>query len=320
MMAQMLRVEQLVNDYIKCWIPNRPAYSGLFESNDFGCEYLQIFRNGFTLFDFNHDELSQLASLLTRELRGQINNDHYLFWGWCGFLTTYFEKDVSLFGDRDWHGGYTDLLNLILSKRRRSPAGPAFINWSIQALQYVNSHLLETESNKWNVSGPLAFSILEGLLRRKNSNYVNTDGSIVRPFDVSKSAGGTTHYDLTGRHTRLNNINDSLRCFEENVVVNRGRNCPYLGQFETEFLGLYPSRDVYDTIGYWRNSIVHGNEYWQNRSPILVNLICLLIIDEIEPSLYNSHSYQIKQRIEWNTKTHTLTGIRAPWDIFPPDV
>jgi hypothetical protein len=292
----------------------------LYENNDFGCEHLQIFRNEFTLFDFNHDALSQLASLLTRELRGQINNDHYLFWAWCAFLTTYFERDVLLFSDRDWHGGFTDLLNLILSKRRRSPAGPAFINWLIQALRYVNNHLLETELNKWNVSGPLMFSVLEGLLRRKNSTYVNNDGSVTRPFDVSNPAGGTTHYDLTGHHRRLNRINDSLRCFEENVIVNRERNRPYLGQFKTEFLRLYPSGDVYDTIDDWRNSIMHGNEYWQNRSPILVNLICLLIIDEIEPSLYNSHSVQMRQRIDWNTRTRTLTGIRTSWDVFPPDI
>ena len=77
-MTRMLRVEQLVDDYVACWIPKRPRYSSLYENNDFGCEHLQIFRNGFNLVDFNHDELSQLASLLTRELRGQINNDHYL--------------------------------------------------------------------------------------------------------------------------------------------------------------------------------------------------------------------------------------------------
>ena len=43
-----------------------------------------------------------------------------IFFGtWCVFLTTYFERDVSLFSDRDWHSSYTDLSNLILSKRRQ---------------------------------------------------------------------------------------------------------------------------------------------------------------------------------------------------------
>jgi len=319
-MTQMLRVEQLVDDYVACWIPKRPRYSSLYENNDFGCEHLQIFRNGFNLVDFNHDELSQLASLLTRELRGQINNDHYLFWAWCGFLTIYFDRTVSLFNDRDWRHSYTDLLNLILSNWRQASAGSEFVNRLNQALQYVNNHLLGTSLNKWNISGPLTFSVLEGLLRRKNNHYVNTDGLVTRPFSVSNPASGTIIYDPTGRNKRLNRIHDSLRCFEEKVVVNRRRNCPYLEQFKTEFLRLYPSVDVYNTIDEWRNKLMHGNEYWQNRSPILINLICLLVIDEIEPSLFNSHSVQMRQRIEWSIKGRTSTSYRAPWDIYPPDI
>jgi hypothetical protein len=314
----MLRIEQLVNDYINCWIPNRPTYSGtLYENNDFGCEHLQIFRNGFTLLDFNYDELSQLATLLTRELRGQINNDHYLFWAWCVFLTTFFDRDVPLFSDRDWQSSYTDLINLILSSTKRHPVDHPYLNWLNQTLLYVNDHLLKTQESKWKISCPLTFSVLEGLLRRKNSNYVNVNGSVTRPFNVSKPSGGTTHY---GHSKRLNRIKDSLRCFEENVVINRGRNCPYLGQFKNEFLGLYPSADVYETIDDWRNNLLHGNEYWHYRSPILINLVCLLIIDEIEPSLYNSHNIKMRQKIEWNTRTPTLSGTRASWEIFSPDV
>lgn len=89
-LVDMLRVEQLINDYVDCWIPTRPTYSGEWEDNDFGCEHLQIFRNGFNVEDFNHDELSQLASLLTRELRGQINRDHKFFLGMVCFFNNSF--------------------------------------------------------------------------------------------------------------------------------------------------------------------------------------------------------------------------------------
>lgn len=72
----MSYIEKLVNNYVSCWMPIRPTYSGVWEDNDFGCEHFQIFRNGFNLEDFSRDELSLLAILLTRELRGQINRDH----------------------------------------------------------------------------------------------------------------------------------------------------------------------------------------------------------------------------------------------------
>jgi hypothetical protein len=88
---------------------------------------------------------------------------------------------------------------------------------------------------------------------------------------------------------------------------------------------LYPSIDaraidVYDTIDIWRNNVMHGNEYWQNRSPILINLICMLIIDEIEPSLYDSQRSTMRAQIDWNTKTRSLAGLRTFWDFFPPDI
>jgi len=319
-MTNMLRVEQLIDNYVTCWIPTRPTYSGLWENNDFGCEHFQIFQNGFDINDFSHDELSLLGTLLTRELRGQINRDHYLFWAYCAFLTINFKSNISLFSDGDWEESYLDLINLILSSTKRSPAGPVYLKWSHQISQFVNHHLLESCSNKWNISGPLVFSVLEGLLRRKNSFYVDKDGVIRNPFSVVDSTGRIKNYSTTGRYKNLNRVNDSIRCLEQCTLPNRGRPLSYLTQFKSEFATLYPSTDIYDTIDNWRNNMMHGNEYWQNRSPILVNLICMLIIDEIEPALYDSQRGYIKTQIDWYTHTRALTGLRARWDIFPPDI
>jgi hypothetical protein len=64
---------------------------------------------------------------------------------------------------------------------------------------------------------------------------------------------------------------------------------------------------------------MHGREYWQNRVPILVNLICLLILDEIEPSLYDAWKADMKRTIEWNSRIRKLTTITS-WNLFPPDI
>jgi hypothetical protein len=45
-----------------------------------------------------------------------------------------------------------------------------------------------------------------------------------------------------------------------------------------------------------------------------------LVIDEIEPSLYDSNLDNLKRQIEWISKIRALTDIRASWDVFPPDV
>jgi hypothetical protein len=64
--------------------------------------------------------------------------------------------------------------------------------------------------------------VLEGLLRRKNKAYVNTDGSVKRCFSISDSQRGRKYFDPKG-HKRINRINDLMRCFEELVIVDRGR-------------------------------------------------------------------------------------------------
>jgi hypothetical protein len=67
------------------------------------------------------------------------------------------------------------------------------------------------------------------------------------------------------------------------------------------------------------DDLMHGREYWQNRVPILVNLICLLILDEIEPSLYDARKADMKRTIEWNSRIRKLTTITS-WSLFPPDI
>jgi hypothetical protein len=164
--------------------------------------------------------------------------------------------------------------------------------------------------------------VLEGLLRRKNKAYVNTDGSVKRCFSISDSQKRRKYFDPKGHkgYERINRINDLMRCFEKLVIVDRGRGCPCLQQMKKEIKSLYPSEgDVYDMIDEWRNYLMHGREYWQYRVPILVNLICLLILDEIEPSLYDAWKADMKRTIEWNSRIRKLTTITS-WNLFPPDI
>ncbi|MBA7500953.1 hypothetical protein ES704_03715 [subsurface metagenome] len=48
-MVAISGIESLVNRYVDCWRKYRPQYTGLYEDNDFGCETLQVFRNGYKI-------------------------------------------------------------------------------------------------------------------------------------------------------------------------------------------------------------------------------------------------------------------------------
>jgi hypothetical protein len=183
----------------------------------------------------------------------------------------------------------------------------------------VNTHLLETESNKWEISGPLTFSVLEGLMRRKNKDFANIDGSIRSNFDILDACGKKRSYTV-GKS--LNRVDDSLRCFEQVTIPKRGRTCTYLSDIKKEFCSFYPpptSSDIYDLIYGWRNDLMHGHQYWIDRVPLLLNLICLFVIDEVDPTTYDSKKDGFKQHLNWCKKARAL-GSRAPWDVFPPDL
>lgn len=45
------------------------------------------------------------------------------------------------------------------------------------------------------------------------------------------------------------------------------------------------SKNAYDLSDEWRNDVLHGNEYWHNKVAIILNLIFLLMLDVLGPSI-----------------------------------
>lgn len=271
-MVDFIKAEKLINEYVKCWEKQGlRSPNNIVEDCDFGAENLQLGRNGFLFEYFSYDELSRLPALLIRELKGQINHDHKYFWAYIVFLT-YNLRKVKLFDDHDWQLSFSNLVHLVLSKKREidrtkiKDVRTFMIETETQQIRLamcVNYHSLETLSNKWEISAPLAFSVLEGLLRRKNPDYVNTDGTIKVDFDVINPKTGKKSYGKKGKPL-LNRIGDCLRCYEQLTMPKQNKSSKYLQGFKTEVCSLYslPSTaDVYEIIDNWRNDLVHGKEY-----------------------------------------------------------
>jgi hypothetical protein len=100
---------------------------------------------------------------------------------------------------------------------------------------------------------------------------------------------------------QLNRINDSLRLFETYTVNDRGRPPEGLAELKKEIIALYPqapNSDSYYLIDSWRNDLIHGRKYWSKRVPIVVNLICLLVVDEIVSNVYDSNLDVLQHDLE----------------------
>lgn len=312
-----MAMENLVNAYVTCWAPNTPNLESgsLYENNDFGCENSQIFRNNINIELFTHEEVCSLSWLLTRELRGQINMDHYVFWSWCASIID-FQASARKFPSGHWLNdefnivkAFVSVVNLILSASR---------SLNLNGSEEVNDHMLVTYVNRYLLVGPLCCTILEGVLRRKNVKYIDREGVVLSPFKI-----GTIQYSPVGHSTRgkhnMNQIAHSFRLLENYTIGDRGRNCTGLTELNNETLSLFPaSRNAYEVIGRWRNTLQHGNQFWQNRVPILSNYICLMFMDEFEPAVFDSELATFKQRFDWLIQgpRKALSRLNSP---YPPD-
>ena len=60
------KAEKCVNDYVNCWTKSsifisKKGFVSIYESNDGGCEHLQLFRNGFEISSFYYEDIYNLS-------------------------------------------------------------------------------------------------------------------------------------------------------------------------------------------------------------------------------------------------------------------
>lgn len=318
-MVDIDKVRELAEKYIQCWrnskgivIQNRGSrvepleFGGIIvEDSDVGCEHLQIFRNNFKIEDFSHDEILKLCVYLTKTLRIQINRDHKIFWSWCA--------EVALnanIPDNEWSKAFCNLVNLILTRKYLDIGEP-------REVQLINSHVLQVIDNKYAIAAPLSFSILEGLLRRKKdiTRYITKDGKVIQQFSINN-----TKYRYN-KNDRINQIKILFYLAEQHgtlsgVFMNLKREIETIFKKDIQSKGF---TDIYKLINNWRNEHQHGNQYWMNKVPVILNIICFLLLQEIEPDKYDELRIEVLKKVQWRQNLLNVSK-RAPWEIYPPDL
>jgi hypothetical protein len=282
--SNVANLEILVDSYLSA---TAKTTSGLHINPNAG----PIFQSGSNNIEkFIHDEVANLPWLLTRESYLTVNYDHLVFWSWCVHLVRYLLIDYSLpttdlfRKDDEWADCFINIVDLVLAPL------------SVPTSDYISlsSSIRDILIHGYVIAGPVSYAVLEGILRRKNSGFVNKDGTVHTTLPLYGSKGNILRKLSAGPTKKLTRINYSTRLFEKDTCLYRGRRCIGLNEINDEIVKLYPGKDAYDRIDEWRNDLVHGNQYWQNKVPIILNLICLLLLDEIGPSLYNANIHKFQ--------------------------
>lgn len=150
-----------IDKYLKCQglhIRNPANINfGILENEGSGYEHLQLFKNDFDISKLDYEDICNLSWLLTRSLRAQVNRDQYVFWTWCGFIANYFRNNLGLLKnphnvlkDHAWIRGFNSILSILLLKQYYKAIDSPFWAWF--------------GLNRYNISGPLGYTLLEGLL------------------------------------------------------------------------------------------------------------------------------------------------------------
>jgi hypothetical protein len=335
-MTSVAAIETQVNKHIECCKHTRRIRTNnlskdtVIESGYPDCAPTQLFRSSFDITKLSYNEICNLSWLLTKELKIEINRDHFFLWSWSAWIASYFRSLFfryspnidSIFHDADWIESFLAMINSLLIRHKNIP--PKGLYPLVSCLS----------NNRYLLAGPISYSVLEGLLRRKNSNYMDRDGIILG--NLSNLSITTTYRGTEQLHAnkRSNNIYQSLAIFEQHTIpYNRNdRPCIGLDLLKQETLNLYPHlyADFYSFIDEGRNTLIHSRKYWQNKVPILMNLICLLLIDCIEPSLYDNNIAELNTYLDFyksrlqNVPTQyvalMLEDIVKKGIFYPPDM
>ena len=304
-MTSVSTIEAQVNNYIEyCKHARRIRINNFsldiaIESGYPDCAHTQLFRSGLDITKLSYNEICNLSWLLTKELKVEINRDHFFFWSWSSWIARYFQSQFlryspnidSIFRDDDWIESFLAMINLLLVRQNNIPPKGSY--------PFVS----RLSNNRYLLAGPISYSVLEGLLRRKNSNYMDKEGRVLS--NLSNLFISTTYRGTEQLHAnkRINNIYQSLAIFEQHTIpYNRNdRPCIGLDLLKQEALNLYPDLygDFYSFIDDGRNKLIQGRKYWQNKVPILTNLICLLLIDCIEQSLYDNNIAELNTYLDF---------------------
>lgn len=307
-MSKINQIENLTEIYINCakLYANLPDTRSHF-SEGINDDCSKIFET-INIEELEHQDFSLLPYFLTKILRIRITSDHKKFWTWFGFLINKsYESDLKqleIFRD-DWFSAFLSLLHLVTASTRNNKNNQQ--DYNSKLLEYVNYHLFSLKAFRYTIADPLAFALLEGLLRRKNYKYVNKNGIVLQPFTITDSNGKKVKKN---KGDPLNNISHSLRLFIQYSIQERKREVVGFVELDKEIQTLTGEKDVYNFIESRRNNLLHGNEYWRSSTPYILNLICLLIIDEIDPAIYNSNIPKIQEQLRFIQK-------HSP---YPPDL
>lgn len=301
---QLSKIRQLCDRYIELALRPDGSIALTAEHNKL------LITRYFDIPNFSLEVLQELPVYLTQTLafpRGNVivTQDHTLFWAWTAEVVHQLEREIELF-----NGDITHFFGLLvhanLSSLGRAPRDRRDMNINSAIRLLVDNHVEAVITEIYTLSAGFAFSLLEKLIRKKCGEYVKENGKIKKDFKIKNRP-----YEQGGI---ISNLAHELHLLEkignENLKKKMQMFKEKLRKAEEK-----PSKDAYNILKEWRNTLLHGERLFSTTTGIVTNLICLVLLNEIPKDLYETKKEEIKKTVKWNLR---LGMPRAHWSFYPP--
>ena len=276
-------------------------------------EKYRLLKNGVVFHELGYEALCSAligtAHVLLRPgLNVIVDWDHMFLWSWCGELllsprSEYFpyeQYEIKTLAET------TVRASLVHCKKPSKSREEWKEQWRIDDLQSHHAKVFLTQS--YLVLSYLAFPLLEALLKRACSQFIDFDGRVKSQFLLPKEKGGQKRY-------KPNDVCSSLRdllFLHFNTVANVDL-VTKLTAYRTHFKELDDGIDPFDLIYMWRNQSLHGASVFQTIGGTLLNLAFLIAISELQDR-FVEHRDLILKHCKWEAQS----GHRSPWSYYPP--
>ncbi|MGG2087925.1 hypothetical protein ABFY59_13125 [Priestia aryabhattai] len=170
-------------------------------------------------------------------------------------------------------------------------------------------------TNRHLVLTYLSFPLLEAILKKACSHYVDYSGRVLNEFEIIKAH---KHKKYGKNNTKIiSSLSDLLFLLYDNVANQDLRK--QLTFIRSHIAEIDNSKDPFDVIYRWRNSSLHGQEGFPTIGGTVLNIAIIIALDEIKDK-YNEIRLRACDKVQWEIQnaSYTSTLLRAPWNNYPP--
>jgi hypothetical protein len=239
-----------------------------------------------------------------------IDQDHFCLWAWCGELLLSPEAEIFSQEQHEVKTLFEISIRSSLVGCRKPPANREEWKEQNRISDLQPHHSKYFLDNNHVVLAYLGFPLLEAVVKRVCSAYVDFDGRVVSQFQVLKRNGQPKIY-VPSSQQQCSSLRDLLFLLFEKVADKDLVNS--LDIFRAHLFNLDNTLDPFDLIYQWRNQSLHGSTNFQTIGGTLLSLSLLIAISEIKHD-FEQHRKKILEYCQWEASS----SYRSPWSYYPP--